>query len=146
MNIRPVEGNIFYRSWKLESPMLFVIALVTPYPCRVVFLYPKEHYEEPRTRSEKPHVSLMRARTNGRLFLLRGPLALLYEIPLAEIPFSEFHRNIEGTSGPARQATRLNPRRIATNFWWLFSTASSRLFESTRRSLFLSHFTDTIIL
>lgn len=48
MNIRPVEGDILYRSWKLESPSCFIRDHASDaYPFRVVFLYPKEHYEEP---------------------------------------------------------------------------------------------------
>lgn len=55
-------------------------------PSRVVFSYPGEHYEGPRTRcSEKPHVSLMGAPTDGQYLSLCSPL-LFCVIPPAGIP------------------------------------------------------------
>lgn len=55
-------------------------------PSRVISSYPRKHYEGPRIRcSEKPHVSLMGAPTDGQYLSLCSPL-LFCVIPLAGIP------------------------------------------------------------
>jgi len=78
------------RTARILTNALFLMIMLRVFgsvnPSRVISSYPGEHYGEPRICcSEKPHVSLMGASTDGQYLSLCNPL-LFCVIPLAGIP------------------------------------------------------------
>lgn len=85
----------------LTNTLFRMIVFGSVNPSRVVSSYIRERYGGPRIRcSEKPHVSLMGAPTNGQYLSLCSPL-LFCVIPLGGIPLASSLYIADAGPGPA---------------------------------------------